>query len=63
MAKDHHSPRRAAEIKRLIAHGQYRVDPTRVADAMIRRGQWLLEGGRPPSVVVHPPIARRRDGG
>lgn len=35
----HPTPRRLAEIKRLVALGEYRIDPYLVADAMIYRAE------------------------
>lgn len=40
------TPRRLAEIKRLVELGEYCVDPYEVADAMIRRAESELEAGR-----------------
>jgi hypothetical protein len=49
VVKDERTSSRAAEIKRLLASGQYRIDPAAVADAMLRRGTFPLYGyqGRP----------------
>ncbi len=33
------TPHKVAEIKRLVALGQYRIDPRAVAEAMIRRAE------------------------
>jgi hypothetical protein len=44
VVKDEPSRSRTAEIKRLLASGQYRIDPAAVAEAMIRRGEFGLYG-------------------
>jgi hypothetical protein len=57
MARADPSTAKAAEIKRLVADGRYRVDPVAVADAMIRRGDWVLWGHQRPPLIV--PLPRR----
>lgn len=41
----HPTTGRLAEIKRLVALGEYRIDPYEVADAMIRRAESELQIG------------------
>jgi hypothetical protein len=57
--KDEHTSSRTAEIKRLLAIGQYRIDPAAVADAMIRRGIFRLHA-YPGGAVIERPL---RNGG
>ena len=42
----HPTTRRLAEIKRLVALGEYRIDPYEVADAMIWRAEQEIRIGR-----------------
>jgi hypothetical protein len=55
MARDRDSAIRTAKIKRLVADGRYRVDPVAVADAMIRRGNWVLCVHQGPPWIVYLP--------
>jgi hypothetical protein len=48
-----------AELKRLVAAGRYLVDPVAVADAMIRRGGWVLWGHQQPPLIVRLPRGER----
>jgi hypothetical protein len=59
MARDRQRAIRTAEIKRLVAEGRYRVDPVAVADAIIRRGSWVLWGYQRVPLIIHLP---RREG-
>src|SRR5947209_36711 len=45
VAQSHMTPR-LAEIKRLVALGEYKVDPYEIADAMIRRAEREIETAR-----------------
>ena len=40
---DEMGPQRLDEIKRLVAHGEYRIDPHQIAEAMIRWAQFELD--------------------
>jgi len=60
MGREEVSAIKTEEIKRLVANGRYRIDPARVADAIIRRRNWLLGGHRRPPLIVQLP-GRERD--
>jgi hypothetical protein len=62
MIRDDRTASRMVEIKRLLATGQYRIDPTAVADAMIRRGAWELHGYRSRPMIIRLPKRGRGAG-
>ena len=42
----HPTPQRLAEIKRLVAMGEYRIDPYEIAEAMICRAEREIRSSR-----------------